>query len=442
METYPKKTEKFSQSTTAKAIIIGVLTLLMLIPAGMIQSLIRERQERSIETINKINENWSLSQTLVGPIITIPYKYTYVENKKIFTEKHYLQIAPKELNISGNLSPEEKHYGIYKSILYQSKIKINGSFEKIKTDGIQMTEMLWNEAYISIGISDLRGIKNNIVLNFNNKKFEAEAGGDKNSEIQQGLVIRPNDGSIFQTNDDIKFSCDLDLNGSSDINFIPLGKTTNVNLTGNWSSPSFYGSFSPVHKITNKNFEANWKVLHFNRNIPQIWTDRNVDNLNNYSFGVNLINPVDHYQQNMRSAKYALMFIVLTFVVFFFVELFTKKKIHPIQYLLVGIALILFYSLLLSISEQVGFGIAYVIASFATIALISSYAWSIFKNKTQTLTLFGILSILYTFLYVILQLEDIALLIGSIGLFIVLCVIMYASKKINWYKQEENETAE
>ena len=155
------------------------------------------------------------------------------------------------------------------------------------------------------------------------------------------------------------------------------------------------------------------------------------------SFGVNLIDPVNHYQQNMRSAKYAFMFIALTFVVFFFVEILTKKRIHPIQYLLVGIALILFYSLLLSISEQINFGIAYLVASIATIGLITAYTHSIFKNKMQTGGLAAMLCMLYIFLYVVLQLEDIALLIGSVGLFIILGIIMFFSRKINWYKQEE-----
>jgi inner membrane protein len=149
------------------------------------------------------------------------------------------------------------------------------------------------------------------------------------------------------------------------------------------------------------------------------------------------VETVDHYQQNMRSAKYAIMFIALTFVVFFFVEILTKKKIHPIQYLLVGIALILFYSLLLSISEQLNFAVAYLIASIATIGLITLYTHSIFKNEAQTGILTFVLCLLYIFLYVILQLEDVALLIGSIGLFIILAIIMYFSRKINWYKQEE-----
>ena len=220
--------------------------------------------------------------------------------------------------------------------------------------------------------------------------------------------------------------------------FRSLGKNTSVQVKGEWRAPGFIGNFSPEYTLDENGFDAKWNILHFNRNIPDTWSDDNIKNLEQTSFGVNLVDTVDHYQQNMRSAKYALMFIALTFVVFFFVEVLTKKRIHPIQYLLVGIALILFYSLLLSISEQLNFAIAYLIASFATITMITVYVHSIFKNKTQTGILATILGILYLFLYVILQLEDVALLIGSIGLFIILGIIMYFSRKINFYKQEEN----
>ncbi len=184
-------------------------------------------------------------------------------------------------------------------------------------------------------------------------------------------------------------------------------------------------------------FSAKWHILNFNRNIPEVWDNTSsIHYDSSATFGVRLVETVDHYQQNMRSAKYALMFIALTFVVFFFVEVLTKKKIHIIQYLLVGIALILFYSLLLSFSEQTGFALAYLIASIATIGLISAYVYGILKNKIQTGILTAILCLLYTFLFAILQLEDIALLMGSIGMFIILGIIMFVSRKINWDRNE------
>jgi inner membrane protein len=437
METKMKKAENFSQSITLKAVIIATLTLLLLVPGIMVQDLIRERQDRSTETIEKINEKWSHAQTLCAPVLSIPFTTSHkTSDDKTTYEHHTLNLTPETLTIETKLYPEERHYGIYKTILYKSDIDISGTFELFDF-AIVNSVLHWDKAYIRLGLSDLRGITNNISFKLNNQPYEAEASGVYEESLGKELRVTPGD-SLFNTSGKIiSFNCKLNLNGSENINFIPLGKTTNVHVTGAWNAPGYIGNFSPATTPSAEGFDATWNILRYNRSIPDTWEDNKTDNFCDSVFGVNLVNTVDHYQQNMRSAKYAFMFIALTFVVFFFVEILTKKKIHPIQYLLVGIALILFYSLLLSISEQLTFGLAYLIASIAVIGLITLYAYSIFKNKSQTATLTAVLCLLYVFLYVILQLEDIALLIGSIGLFIILGIIMYFSRKINWYKQEE-----
>jgi inner membrane protein len=445
METKKKNENKFSQSLTFKAMMIAVLSLLLLIPNAMIQDLIRERQERSRETIDKINEKWSRAQTVCGPILTIPFTTTYLDaDKKPVARDHELHLTPANMEIHTQLFPEERHYGIYKAILYKSELVIRGQFPDLSRLKIEESSNLihYDKAFISLGVSDLRGLTNEIDFQLNGKTYPAEVGGNnivggKQLVINLPGMITPHAESSYA------FECKLHLNGSSHIDFIPVGNTSQVEVEGAWKDPGFTGSFSPDYQLTDTGFQAKWNVLSFNRNIPEYWVDK-IDYVGDTSFGVNLVDTVDHYQQNMRSAKYALMFIALTFVVFFFVEVLTKKRIHPMQYLLVGIALILFYSLLLSISEQLNFAVAYLIASVATIALITAYTSGIFKNKTQTGVLAFILSLLYIFLYVVLQLEDVALLIGSIGLFIILGIIMYFSQKIKWYKHEEiaeeNET--
>lgn len=440
METTLKKTGRINQSITLKALIIGFLTIILLIPGLMIQNLIEERQNRSLETIEKINNKWSNAQTFCGPIISIPYSTTQVNaDKTTHIQEHILNIIPENLNIKAQLFPEERYYGIYKTILYKSEIDITGNFDKINFPKLENSIIHWEQAYLSIGVSDLRGITENIDFRLDNKQLSVEVTGNQNTQIGKMLVMPLNNTVQSLFDQPQTFNCKLKLNGSSNINFIPIGKTTKVHITGKWNAPGFIGNFSPEHNISEKGFEANWSILSFNRSIPEMWIDYPGNSFEDSSFGVNLIDPVNHYQQNMRSAKYAIMFIALTFVVFFFVETLTKRRIHPIQYLLVGFALILFYSLLLSISEQINFGIAYLIASIATIGLISAYTYSIFKNKIQTGALTGMLCLLYIFLYVILQLEDVALLIGSIGLFIILGTIMFFSRKINWYKEEETE---
>lgn len=435
MEANIQKVEKFSQSITVKAIIVGFMSLLLLIPSTMIENLIFERQQRSKETIEKINAKWSNAQTIAGPVLVIPYITTTIDDKKkAQIEYHTLSVAPEQLSINGQLVPEERHFGIYKSILYKSTLNISGNFKNMKLNLPANSVAQWENSTVRIGLSDLRGLTNNLDFVLNGTHLLTEAGGSGDA-IGQGLVVALKGMNLINLDKSMSFNCILKLNGSSNINFIPIGKISNVQLNGSWSSPGFTGSFSPEYSLSEKGFNAKWNILHFNRNIPESWTDTDVKSLADCSFGVNLVDTVDHYQQNMRSAKYALMFIALTFVVFFFVEVLTRKKIHPIQYLLVGIALILFYSLLLSISEQLNFAVAYLLASIATIGLIVLYAHSIFKNKSQTAILGAVLIILYVFLYVVLQLEDIALLIGSIGLFVILGIIMYFSRKINFYKQ-------
>lgn len=438
METTIKKAGKINQSITFKALVIGFLTIILLIPGIMIQDLIRERQDRSVETIEKINAKWSNAQTICGPVLTIPYTTTHVDvNNKTVFQQHTISITPENLNIDTQLFPEERYYGIYKTILYKSEIDLSGNFDKINYQKTDNSTIHWDQAYLTIGVSDLRGITENISFTLDNKQYPVEAAGNYDRLMGKILVVSLNNADTLLTGQPLNFNCKIKLNGSSNINFIPIGKTSKVHVAGTWKSPGFIGNFSPEHTITENGFDANWSVLRFNRSIPETWIDNQVETFEDASFGVNLIDPVNHYQQNMRSAKYAFMFIALTFVVFFFVEILTKKRIHPIQYLLVGIALILFYSLLLSISEQINFGIAYLIASIATIGLITVYTHSIFKNKVQTGGLAAMLCMLYIFLYVVLQLEDIALLIGSVGLFIILGIIMFFSRKINWYRQEE-----
>jgi inner membrane protein len=449
---------KFTQSLTFKGITIAILILILLIPNAMIQNLIKERQERSYETVQKINDKWSRSQTLCAPLLIVPYTTTKLDkDKKPYYEEHTLHITPKDLKINVSLTPEERYYGIYKAILYKSDIHFEGNFSGLSNLKIDNSELHFDKAQIAIGITDLRGVTQNPEFKIGDKMLETTVGVVKLFSVSENVIVEDYDkfgsrGSYSRASnisgktlivnlkdiglaDSLTFDCTMKLNGSGAISFIPIGQNTFVSVNGEWQSPSFIGSFSPESTIDNKQFNATWNILSFNREIPEIWSNNSVTDLGDIFFGVNLIQTVDHYQQNMRSAKYSLMFIVLTFIVFFFVEIFTKKPIQFFQYVLVGIALILFYSLLLSLSEQIGFGWAYLTASAATILMITLYFYSLIKQKFATLILSGILVILYAFLYIILQVEDFALLFGSIFLFVILGVIMFVSNKIKLEKQ-------
>ena len=238
-------------------------------------------------------------------------------------------------------------------------------------------------------------------------------------------------------NDSVKtsydFSFSLKLKGSEVLYFTPLGKETNVSLASNWSSPSFDGNFLPDQRsIADSGFTANWNVLHLNRNYPQQWLGSSHD-ITYSAFGVNLFTPVDNYQKSTRSVKYAIMIIALTFLVMFFVEILNNKAIHPFQYILIGLALCVFYSLLISISEQSNFNFAYLISGLATVGLIAAYSKSVFKENKLVALVSSVLVILNGYVFSLIQLEDYALLMGSIGLFIALAAVMYYSRKIDWY---------
>jgi len=453
---------KIKNSITIRLLSTGFLVLILLIPTSMIESLIREREYRRGDVIREVSDKWGGSQTITGPILTVPYhvytKYFDSDEKreKINKTKAYAHFLPEKLSIDGNISPEVRKRSIYKVILYNTNINLKGNFKipDFKKLSINDKNVIWNDAFVSVGIPDMKGIRDNIDLKWNDNIYAFNPGIETNDVIASGISVKvaiqstKEDDLIDQktvinsTKTDYNFSFDLNLNGSSFLNFIPIGRETNVNLISDWPHPSFSGASLPENRnITADGFTAHWKELHLNRNYPQQWLG-NSHNINSSSFGVDLLLAVDEYQKSTRSAKYAIMLISFTFLVFFFIEIRNKKRIHPIQFILVGLALTIFYVLLLSLSEHIHFNYAYLIASAAIIVLIGTYSITIFKNGKLTALMAGILFLLYGFIFTILQLEDYALLMGSIGLFIVLAIIMYLSRKIDWYiiakgKQEE-----
>jgi inner membrane protein len=422
-------------SITIRIISIGFLILILLIPAFMVRDLIDERRYRSEEANMEVSSTWGNSQTLNGPIVSVPYRKAYINDKKeVYTQIEYAHFLPSEIKVNGFVKPERRHRSIYDVVVYTADLTVDGTFESFsfKDWKIEEADILWDKAFISIGISDMRGITDNIMLKWNEEEYPFNPGIESSDILASGIsTLIDLTGNRSQGTK--KFSFHLGIRGSRDIYFVPLGRQNLIELRSDWGDPKFHGAFLPEsHNITEKDFIANWKVLHLNRNYPQQWTG-NQFNVTDSEFGVSLIIPVDHYQKSTRSAKYAIMIIAFTFLVFFFVEVLNKTRIHPIQYLLVGLALIIFYTLLLALSEHISFNLAYLISSLATISLVVFYANSIFKKLSLSLFTALTLIVLYGFIFVILQLQDYALLMGSIGLFIVMAVIMYLSRKIDWY---------
>jgi inner membrane protein len=424
-----------SNSITVKILSIGVLILALLIPAEMIHSIIREREVRHQQVVAEVSDKWGREQIVAGPVLSIPYKvYRQDEEGGEKSRIRTLYMLPEELSVSGTLEPESRNRGIYEVIVYTAKLDINGAFEYPDFTQFQIPEqdIVWSDITLSVGISDMKGISEDVLITWGELQLPVEPGVNIGGTVESGihtdvlLAKNPTDRSL-------PFDFSLNLKGSERIQFIPVGKTTNLDLTSSWAHPSFTGEFLPDQRnISPDGFQAHWTVFHLNWNIAQTWIDNN-SAMEDWAFGVQLFLPADEYQQTTRSAKYAILFIVLTFALFFLMEVSGKQRVHPIQYLLVGLALCIFYILLISISEHLGFTWSYLVSALAVIGMVGLYSKSVLPGKKQGLLVGGNVAVLYGYLYFILQLQDYALLIGSLGLFAILSLIMYFTRNFDWY---------
>ncbi|MEO9805629.1 MAG: cell envelope integrity protein CreD [Reichenbachiella sp.] len=442
---FDKLSRWIKNSVMLKLLTITILMLLLLIPASMIESIIWERENLKDQSIQEVSSKWADSQQINGPILTIPllyeieYEVEKGESKKKELVKElvtkYWYILPKNLKIDGNIEPKKLRRGIYEVVVYKSNVAISGDFIlDHHLDRTNLKKVLYDQAFLTVGVSDLRGIKNQVEFKWADKVLEVESGSRISNMIYSGFTVElPNLGDSIEP---IDFEFSLNLLGSQNMSFVPIGSTTEVQLVSNWKSPSFNGNFLPDHrKLTDNGFEASWKILKLNRNLPQSWIGSNqVDEMSASAFGVDLILELDDYQKSIRSSKYGVMTIALTFLIFFLVEILYMRRIHPFQYILVGLALCLFYVLLVSISEHSNFNLAYGISTFGIVTMITLYALSIFNARKLVLVLVTTLCGIYGFLFVTLQLADYALLMGSIGLTIILGATMYFTRNINWYK--------
>jgi inner membrane protein len=449
------------ESIMIKLISIGFLVLILLLPSSWIQDLIMERESRADGAMHEITSKWSGSQTVSGPVLVVPFK----KLEKIDKGKLGIQIVeriekacflPNQLDISGAVKPTILHRGIFDAVVYGSSLKVNANFDRpnFKSLNIDEENILWSDAYLTFGITDLRGINENPVFkvgginltaepssNLGISSFKADDEADYETTTTAHYSSFSNSGIVAKLNwlnkesFEGKVTMDIALKGSKRLDFIPAGKTTTVQLSGAWRDPSFDGEFLPEQrKITENGFTASWKVLHFNRPFSQQWIEGD-QHLGGSEFGVNLLIPVDQYQMSMRTSKYGALIILLTFIALFMVEITQKIRIHPFQYILIGAALTIYYTLLLSFSEHFGYSVSYLIASVATVLLISFYSSTFLKTRKLVLLFTLVLAVFYTFIFVIIQEQDFSLLIGSIGLFLIISMLMYFSRKISWYKE-------
>ncbi len=447
-------------SLSLKLFIVGFLIAILMIPTGMIAVLVNEREHRQEEAFYEVSEKWGREQTVTGPVLTIPYKKVFetkVNNENVNEEIiKYAHFLPEKLLIEGTVNPETRKRGMYELAVYTTELSLNGEFvaPDFSKWEISPDDILFDKAFVSLGIPDMRGVKESINLDWNDKSFAFGPGVETNDVIASGVSTEVEIDKEAKVKS-YKFALKVSLNGSRDLFFAPIGKETEVRLKSPWLDPSFQGAFLPEsHEINKDGFSAYWKVLELNRNFPQSFlgslsietnapmpierfdkfeTQVARGNFNSSNFGVRLLITADEYQKTVRALKYAIMLLALTFLTLFFFEALYKKRAHPLQYILIGLSLSLFYVLLLALAEHLGFNKSYLISVVATVGLIALYSKSILKEWKPVFVESSILAFIYSFIYVILQLKDFSLLVGALGLFIILSIVMYVSRKIDWY---------
>ncbi len=434
------KRDTLRNSIGIRIVIIFGLTLCLCIPALLIQYIIYEREHRRNEVLGEITSKWGEDQLISGPVLSVPVLYEKQEaDGSIKSGRRYLYVLPDNFDITGTMIPEIRYRGIYQIMLYGSDLNFSGNFKLPALTDLNIRDgvIQYHDAMLEFGVTDMKGLKDGINLKWNNETYAADAGIKRCTSLKKGFYIKT---PMKENQESYSFSCTIKLNGSETLSFTPVGEETRASINANWAHPSFMGDFLPtIRNIQADKFQAEWKVLNLNRNFPHYTFGAPLE-FDNSSFGVQLFYPVDQYQKSMRTVKYAILFIGLTFLAYFLIEILNKEVLHPIQYLLIGSALVLFYLLLLSLSEHMSFIYAYLVSSLSMIALISLYTRAIFKNTRLSLIISAVLAVLYGFLYINLQVQDYALLFGSLGLFGILMLVMYLTRHIDWFTGLHSES--
>lgn len=428
-------------SLSLKICLIAVIALLLLIPGGMVSSLIYERQNLSEGAQTGVGRMWSDVQHIVGPVIAIPYRTTVTDARtgRSSVEEHTLTILPERLDVAGGIETQKLRRGIYDAMVYTSQLTIEGDFSLPSDIGRIIEEgsvLVPERAAVSLGISDLRGIERSVAISFDGRDYPTANSGSTDC-FGTGIAADVDlSGWAADTSARrLPFKIDLRLKGSQSLYIAPAGEQTSIVLDGNCATPSFTGNFLPsTREVNDDGFSAEWHVTGLNRDYPQTVTEDISYKVTASELGVQLLVPVNQYRQADRAIKYAVLIIMLTFIGVLFVEMTQRRNIHVFQYLLVGLALVLFYSLLVSLSEHTPFGWAYLIAAAMTTAMIALYIYGITRIRRTALCIGGMLALLYSYVYVLLQLESYALLAGSVGLFVILAAIMYYSLKMEWHR--------
>jgi inner membrane protein len=448
MDTLLKIFEQIKNSQFVRILLVSFLILVLQIPTVMMQGLVSDRQALRQEAISGITTKWGAQQKVVGPQLVVPYiKRLQSSGNAPRSEVKLGIFLPQTLDIAGVMDTETRYRGIFEVPVYKTALTLRGQFQRpdLSNWGVRPEDILWDRAELALQISDAHAIQDQAKLSWNQQQIAFAPGqgklggnvGGNNPGIYASLKNQMN-GNAF------KFEVPLKLNGSERLTFAPFGEVTKVNLKSNWRDPSFQGLWLPSDRsVTDKGFEATWNIPSLGRNYPQQWNQDSPvgqETIQASVFGVDLISPVDNYRMASRSIQYNFLFLVLTFATFWLFEVTVQLRVHPLQYLLVGVAMSLFYLLQLALSEHLGFNLSYLIASTAVVVMISTYSVAVLRAKQRSGIIGGMQVALYSYLYVVLANQDYSLLIGSLGLFGFLAVVMYLTRKIDWFNVNRTPT--
>jgi inner membrane protein len=438
-------------STILKMAVISILALLLLIPLSMVQSVLDERLQRRDEAVREITSTWGREQVILGPVLIVPYHYEKKSWKDQITNGQLNRVEVREnlrsrafflpavFKADGQLKPDRLHRGIYETVVYSGTLNLSGSFARPSFEewNVDPRQILWDEAEIAVFVTDLRGAKESLQIKLAGQMIPLNPGC-KLAGFEGGVYARIHGlGPEMET---LPFEMRLTLSGSRSLRFAPVGSNNDVQIASTWPDPSFQGAFLPAERQVGPNgFRARWQVSYYGRAYPQQWMEINPFNaaaVTSSLFGVDLVPVLDSYRYVERSIKYGILCIVLLFAAFFLFEILSAVRIHPFQYALVGIALCLFYLGLLALSEVCSFNIAYWAGAAAATLMIALYSAKALRGAVRAYLIAIGLALVYSFLFVILRLQDYSLLVGTGGLFLVLAIVMFVTRNVDWYARD------
>ena len=432
-----------SRSMGLKLIVVGFLALLMTIPALFVFDLVNERTRRAADVVKEISAHVGGQQTFLGPTLAIPY---YVPSQSgPDGARHGMYIVfPARASATAKTTTEERHRSLFKVPVFQADLKFDATFDLAGVPGAapQGAEFDWSRAEIEVGVSDARGALADALLTVDGKTsalIPAEISQDISIDGERGDRVKltlfgGRAGNVAKPDAQFNVTSSLRFSGAQRIAVLAYGKTTHLAMQGDWRNPGFDGGFLPVSRtVSDSGFNAEWSVPFIARGVRAEGRSNSIAGLDATALGVSFIEVADPYQSVNRSLKYVLLFLGLIFLSYFIFEVTTGKRVHPAQYVLVGVAQIIFYLLLLSLAERIGFDLGFLLAGTATVLLLSANAGWVFSSRAQAIRALVIFTFLYALIYTLLRLEDNALLVGAIASFVAVAAAMYLTRKIDWY---------